>query len=131
MSLRFWLRPPRVLLVCFLAVTLLPAAALFWLGWRFFDQDRALTAQRLRERREQAADLIVVALQQALAAAQQRLDQPIADGAQDAVAVVFEGERTEASPKLLYYPAVPSPGQPSTQWFARGEELEFKNQNYD
>lgn len=133
MSLRFWFRPPRFLLVSFLAVTVAPAAALFWLGWRFFDQDRALVSQRIRERREQAADLIVVALQQALAAAQQRMnkDKPVADPSGDAVSVMFEGDRIEAHPKLLYYPAVPVHQQAAAQWFARGEGLEFQEQNYD
>ena len=128
---RFWLRPPSPLLLSFLAVTVFPASALFWLGWHFIEQDRALAAQRLRERREQAADLVVVALQQAVAAAQQRLDQPIPDSGQGAVAVVFDGDRIRSTPRLLYYPVVPSEQEPPMQIFARGEELEFKKQDYD
>ena len=131
MFLRFWLRPPRVLLVSFLAVTLLPAAALLWLGWRFLEQDRTLAAQRLHERREQAADLIVVALQQALAASLQQLERPVPSGAEDAVTLAFESDRIESTPKLLYYPLPPAPGRPATQSFARGEELEFTHQNYE
>ncbi|HUQ91755.1 MAG TPA: hypothetical protein VM120_08735 [Bryobacteraceae bacterium] len=131
MFLRFWFRPPRVLLASFLAVTLLPAAALLWLGWRFFDQDRALAAQRVRERREQAADLIAVALQQSLAAAQQQLEQTIADGEPDAAAIVFHGDDIESTPRLLYYPVVPSPNRAPAALFARGEEMEFQHQNFD
>jgi integrase len=41
-----WLRPPRRLLVLFLAVTLAPAAGIIWLGWRLLEQERALEAQR-------------------------------------------------------------------------------------
>ena len=128
---RFWFRPPRVLLLSFVAVTMLPAAALFWLGFRFFDQDRVLAEQRGRERREQAANLIVVALQQALDAAQQRLDHPIRDAPLDAVAVLFEDGRIESRPKMPFYPVVPSREQPSSELFARGEALEFQKQNYD
>jgi two-component system, OmpR family, phosphate regulon sensor histidine kinase PhoR len=130
MFLRYLLRPPRILLISFLAVTLLPAGALFWLGWRFFDQDRALATERLRQQRERAADLIAVALQQVLGATQQRLDRPLPD-TQDAVLVSFAGERIESTPKLLFYPVVPSPAQPPPPLFVRGEELEFKDQNYD
>ncbi len=47
MSARDWLRRPEHLLVAFLVVTLLPACALGVLGWRLFQQDRALETQRV------------------------------------------------------------------------------------
>ena len=49
----------------------------------------------------------MVGLQQALAAAAQRLDKPIADPSRDSVSLVFDGDRVKADPKLVYYPAVP------------------------
>jgi uncharacterized coiled-coil protein SlyX len=73
-------RAPRRLLVLFLALTLAPAAALVYMGWRLASQDRvlaeqnvALEQQRHQTRRNQAADLIVTALQQKISAVQQQL----------------------------------------------------------
>jgi len=131
MSLQTWFRSPRRFLVSFLAVTMLPAAALFWLGWRFLEQDRALETQRMRERREQAIDLIVTALEQALAADEQRTETLA--GSEDALVLVFEDDRIETRPKnrLLYYPVVPAGKEAPTEVFARGEELEFRRQDYD
>ena len=60
MSVPPWFRPAHHLLVSFLLVTMLPAAALFWLSWRSLEQDRLLETQRVRERCEQAADLLVI-----------------------------------------------------------------------
>ncbi|MBI4908180.1 MAG: hypothetical protein HY820_31430 [Acidobacteria bacterium] len=131
MSFGFWFRPPRILLASFLAVTVLPACALFWLSWRFFDQDRALASQRSRERREQAADLIVVALQQSLAKAELDLRLPGGDGPQDALAVIFDRERVRTSPKLLYYPVVRATQASGSSVFENGERFEFQQQDYE
>lgn len=130
MSIRSWVRPPRLLLLSFLAVTILPAAALVWLGWRFFEQDGALAEQRVRERRERAADLVVVAFEQALAATEQRLGEPLPDGASGAVSLRFENDRVEAHPPLLYYPAVRLRREAPAELFTRVEELEFQQHNY-
>ncbi len=72
------MRTPRHLLALFLAVTLLPAAALVWAGWKLFRQDRILEQQSIEKRRDVAADLIVTALQQGIVATQQRLADPAA-----------------------------------------------------
>ncbi|MGH9602309.1 MAG: hypothetical protein ACRD24_07950, partial [Terriglobales bacterium] len=62
MWLNRWFRPPRYLLTLFLAVMLVLAATLGWLGWRLLEQDRALESQRIQERLENAADLIGASL---------------------------------------------------------------------
>src|SRR5262245_9249292 len=117
----FRFRASRVLLASFVAVTFLPAIALFWLSWRYFDQDRALAMQRLRERREQAADLIVLALQQTLTAAEQRLGQAVESGSPEAVSVEFHDDRVEANPRLLYCPVVRPLKEAAGALFQRGE----------
>jgi hypothetical protein len=68
MAPRDWLRPPRFALPLFLAVTLCPAAALIWLGWRVLDLDQALARQQVRDRLEYAADLIEAGLERELEA---------------------------------------------------------------
>jgi photosystem II stability/assembly factor-like uncharacterized protein len=73
--LRAWFRPPYGLLAAFLAVTLGPALGLIPLGWRLLDQDRALAGQRIAERRENAADQVVAALQRELGASERDLAQ--------------------------------------------------------
>src|SRR5690349_21767783 len=102
-------RPPRQLLAVFLAVTFLPASALVWLGWRLLEQDRVLEQRRIQERRERATDLIVTALQQALAADEQRLADPASWRglpAEDARVVVLGAQSIEIFPELRlpYYP---------------------------
>src|SRR5947199_133345 len=62
MSLNLWFRSPRYLLTLFLAIMLVLAASLSWLGWRLLKQDRALESQRIQERLDNAADLIAASL---------------------------------------------------------------------
>jgi len=62
MSLSLWFRSPRYLLTLFLAIMLVLAASLSWLGWRLLKQDRALESQRIQERLDNAADLIAASL---------------------------------------------------------------------
>ncbi len=134
-----WLRPPRRLLLLFLAVTLAPAAGLVWLGWRLLEQERALEAQRRLERREHRADLIVGALREQLLASRQGLSDPsraLDPGAGDAVVVVFTAGSVRGHPpaRLLYDPSgdsSPSPAPESErQAFLSGERYEFQEKNY-
>jgi heme A synthase len=53
-----WLRPPRHLVVLFLGIALLLVSTLAWLGWRLFQQDRALEQQRVQVRLQHAADVV-------------------------------------------------------------------------
>ena len=66
MPVRQWFRPPRHLVVLFVVVIVVPAAALAWLGWRLLEQDRALEGQRIQERLDRAADSISAALERRL-----------------------------------------------------------------
>jgi signal transduction histidine kinase len=68
MGLSDWLRPPRYLLALFAVVTLVPAAALVWLGWQFIGQDRAVEKQESTERLGSAADRVAANLTRSLAA---------------------------------------------------------------
>ena len=58
MAVSDWLRPPRHLVVLFLGIALILMATLAWLGWRLFQQDRALEQQRVQVRLEHAADIV-------------------------------------------------------------------------
>jgi tetratricopeptide (TPR) repeat protein len=106
------------------------------MGWRLFEQDRALADTRLRERREQAADLAVTILRQRLSEAEQALANPsLSDNfapGDVALAVVFEPGRIDAYPKdgLLYYPSLPPQPEAPESWFRRGEELEVQSRDY-
>ncbi len=54
---------PNRLILSFLLLLLLPAAAVVWLGIQLLEQDRDLEARQLAERRESAADRFVAALE--------------------------------------------------------------------
>jgi hypothetical protein len=66
MFFRSWFRPPRRLVVLFLALMVVPSVLLVVLGLRLFQQDRASTRQELEDRRRQAADLVVADLDRSL-----------------------------------------------------------------
>jgi len=130
-----WMRPPRHLLALFLAVTLLPAAGLVWLGWRLLEQDRDLEAQRMLERRENAAELIVSALRERLLAARQTLADPSrAPGlaAGDSVVVVLRPDNIDVHPaaRLLFHPLVSTPPEAPRQLYLAGERYEFQQRDY-
>ncbi|MBI4910430.1 MAG: hypothetical protein HY820_42825 [Acidobacteria bacterium] len=116
MSVSLWSRPARNLLAAFLAVTMLPGAALLWLGWRWLEQDRIPETQRS----EQAADLLVAALQQRLATIETSLTNPAFTPSHDAVVLVLEGRRLQTRPpnRLLYQPFAPPASEPPAHLFA-------------
>ncbi len=131
MPLRSPVSHPRRLLLALLLVMLVPAGALVWLGWRLYQQDRALEGQQLRERSERVADRIVAALDQALAEEEARLAGPTPgpafrpDGG--ALLVVFRDRALEVVPRnrLLYYPEPAVLPEASAAVYASGEEFEF------
>jgi hypothetical protein len=70
----------RGFLTAAVAALAVPAVAVLWLGWLLLQQDRELDRQRVEERLNGAAILAVTALEQAIAATEQRL-AAVADGA--------------------------------------------------
>jgi signal transduction histidine kinase len=130
-----FLGTPKYLLLLFLTLTLAPAAALVWLGWRFVDQDRIVEERRIQERREQTAGLIVSALQQAITTDERRLVDPVnwpELAQEDARIVVIGPNGVDIYPetRLLYYPYRHLLPEASPDLFRAGEENEFRLQNY-
>src|SRR5712692_2670792 len=121
MAFRRWFQPPRQLLAVFLAMTIVSALALSWLGWRMIQQDRALEAQRDQERLELAADRAAAALQRRLAELEE-MPQPN----DDSLFLVFTPQGIEAKPGPVYYPFVPPAPEADPTVFAAGESLEFR-----
>ena len=136
MSLSSRPHPPRRLLLLFLGVTLVTTAALVWMGWRLYRQDQALASERLRERRERAADQITAALEKRLSESGQSLaETPSLENAapaDDAVVVLFTPVRADAFPKkrLLFYPFLPQFREAPENLFSRGEQYEFQSRDY-
>jgi signal transduction histidine kinase len=126
-----WFQPPRHVLILFVAVTLVPAAALVWLSWQLLKQDRALESQRLQERLDHAADLIGAALDRQLTDAVDRLPA-LAEPGVDALAVTCLPHGIEVNPRerLLYYPVVSPVREPRPGTFEAGETLEFRQQDH-
>jgi hypothetical protein len=96
------LAPPGQRLVALLAaLILLPSAVLVGFGWRMLRQDRVIEQAQFQTRREQTADLVVTALQQALADVEQRLRHPRALAATlgtGAAVVVVQDDDVRAYP---------------------------------
>jgi signal transduction histidine kinase len=141
-----WLRPPRHLVVLFLGIALVLVCTLAWLGWRLFQQDRALEHQRVQVRLEHAADIVAAELTRRLGAIEDRLaelsavssvnlpdsaEQFARQFSQDAVLLVLDGDDLEAHPngRLLYYPLTMPAPEPDASVFAQGEALEFRQRD--
>jgi signal transduction histidine kinase len=111
-------------------ITIVPLATLSWLGWRLLAQDRVLERQQVQQRTERAADMLVAALQRAIAVSEQRL----AAGAGPeggAVVVTFRDGRVDASPPhgLAYFPVIAPLPEATTAAFANGDDLEFRRRD--
>ncbi len=125
---------PGKMTVLFLVVGAVTAVALVWMGVRLLEQDRALEAQRLEERRDAVADRVVAALEQALLAEERGLVVASTQPAGEDALVVTAGPaefhvRPERS--ILYYPMVPPAHHASPKLFAAAEQFEFRDHNYE
>jgi signal transduction histidine kinase/predicted negative regulator of RcsB-dependent stress response len=133
--------------ILFLGITLVLMGTLGWLGWRLFQQDRALERQRVQDRLERAADLVATELQRELSAVEDQLarlsttsvsDLPQAatqcaeQFSEDAVIVLLDSIGVEAYPsaRLLYYPVVSPSHEPQASVFARVEAAEFRDLDF-
>lgn len=142
-SRKQWLGPPRRLLFSFLAVAVVLAGIMLWLGWKLVRQDQDLAAQRLQERRESATDLAAIALQTSLSRIEEQMTslaslapgerrrQAAADAGiltADCALILFQPDAAEAFPeqRLPFLPAVPRMPGPPASLFAEAERLEFR-----
>ena len=127
--------PQHRLLILFLLVTLLPASALTWLGWRFLEQDKALELQRTEERLERAVDQVATSLEHSLSEIDQSLLAPSSlsrDYGGHAMTVRFSSAGIEANPSclLLYRPFEVPDESGLRQPFEAGERFEFRELDY-
>src|SRR6266545_8214939 len=100
-----WGRSSRTLALLLLAVTLLPATTLVWLGVRLLEQDRSLLAQRDFERRQAATRAVIHSLQLSLAEAERHLlDDPVPDGTVR-LTIAATGVVTHPDNRVLWVPA--------------------------
>ena len=116
----------------FLAVALLFAGALGWLGWHLLQQDRALARQRKVEQLEAAADRISAAMYRRLGELEEALADPDRSPLQsDAVLLLARRDGVAVRPAngLLYLPVTPAAAEPPSSVFAEGEALEFQKDN--
>ncbi len=127
MPLRDWFRPPRHVLAIFLAVALISAGALGWLGWLLLEQDQAVETQRRQERLEEAADRAVAVVERALAGLESQLGRATAAAIPGVslVAIAANGTVARAEPGLLYCPLPAAEPEAPPEVFAEAERLEF------
>src|SRR5262245_33635407 len=117
----------RKLIALIISITVIPLGVLLFLGWRLLEQDRIFERQQVQQSVERAADLVVAALDRAIAKSEQRLAAEDADWPEGAVAVVIRDDRIHVHPtgRIAYAPVVqPLPGA-SPEVFADGEGAEF------
>jgi hypothetical protein len=73
MRIPFTVRAPHRLLVLFLAATIVPSAALVWLGRQLLEQDRGLERQRIHDVLEATANRVSPGLERELGSIERRL----------------------------------------------------------
>ena len=115
-----WLESRRIP-VLFAIATLLPIAALCWLGVRTLDQDRALESKRQRDRLEVAAGRVALEIEQDL----QRIEATMADGK----GIRFLPARVVAplDEPLLFRPETPAPSALASRDLAAAAQQEYRN----
>jgi signal transduction histidine kinase len=125
------LRRPRHVVVLFIAVSVVSVAALIWLSWRLLEQDKDLENQRIQERLERAADLIVSSFDLGLSEIENRLET-LPDPGANALSVAFGPLKVETRPagRLLYDPFTPPVRESPVAAFDAGEALEFRQQDH-
>ena len=146
---------PRYLSAAGFLGSLLVVLVLGLLGWRILGQERELEAQRLQERLEDAADLLVARMQTALSEAEKRIaayagldpgdwQQAVSDASfyleEDALLVRVGADGFQVAPerRLPYFPPHPSnqngdvPDVPlgTENGFALAEKVEFQDREY-
>lgn len=132
-----WTRIPGRVTALFFAVAAISVFALLWLGVRLLEQDRALEAQRLQEKRESAADRLVAALKQAPSVEERMLadlpERPSPTLDEGAVVVVADHTGIRVSPEgaLPYYSLVPPIPEPPADAYLAAERAEFIDRNPD
>jgi signal transduction histidine kinase len=120
-----------------LAVAGICVIALVWMGLRLMQQDRALEARQLEERREAAADRIVAALEQVLTEEEQKLVEPSISNfnpdVKDAFRIVAGPGHIRVWPEnaLLYYPVMRGGREAPPTLYADAEKAEFLDRNYE
>jgi signal transduction histidine kinase len=124
---------PARLLALFLVLSGVPLAALGWLGTRVVEQDRALQAQRVRERLDTAGALLARELDRALSAWEETLphaavsdDVPLPA---ESVLLVLgpNGVLQQKGALIAYLPAVGQPGLARTDLFTAADASEFRD----
>jgi signal transduction histidine kinase len=127
---------PLRLRLAFVGVMLVLSGVLSWLGWRLLRQDEQLLAQRLAERRETAADLVVAGIERRLTAIDADLVRAVPGGVlpqtENAVQLEFREDSLRVWPegRLPYYPAVPNVAEAPQGLFTSADDLEFKKHDY-
>jgi signal transduction histidine kinase len=138
-SLRFRGHPSRNTVILFLGVAAVSVAALVWMGVRLVQQDRALEATQLQERREAAADRLIASLEQVLLEEESKLaDLPNVAfrPSEDDVVLIFAGSPASSEVRvwpdnsLLYYPVIPSQREAPSSIFTAAEKSEFLDHDY-
>lgn len=126
------------LLALFLVATIVPSAALVWLGWQLLEQDRGLERQRIHDVLEATANRVSAGLERELGSLERELASLTSNGtlagSDTAVAVRLTpaGVVAHAGAPLLYRPArATSAPEPRDAVWSDAERLELQDKDVD
>ena len=119
-------RRSRPLAFLLLAVAVLPAATLLWLGLQLLQQERSLQDQRTFERQQAAMSAVVRSLEGSLADAERHgTSGPVPDG-MARLTISAEGVDAEPADRVLWLPGRDAIPDAEARGFADAERLEFQ-----
>ena len=119
----------RRLIASFVFLLLLPGAAVTWLGVKLIEQDRDVARAQNRDRMENAAGRVIVALQQAVTAAE-RSYTPSNQPGKGAMLVMRRGGGLDVYPAERLIFANNARSLNTSDTFAAADALEFRDRNY-
>jgi signal transduction histidine kinase len=132
-----WKHPAGNMTALLLAIAGICVIALVWMGLRLMQQDRALEARQLEERRAAAADRVVAVLEQVLTAEEQKLAEPsisnFSPDVKDAFRIFASPGHIRVWPEnaLLYYPVMRGGREAPPALYADSEKTEFLDRDYE
>ncbi|MBV8841191.1 MAG: HAMP domain-containing histidine kinase [Bryobacterales bacterium] len=128
--LREWLhRPAGTLLLIVFLLTAVSVTAVVWFGWKLYQQESLVQAQRSEERLEQAAGRIAANIRSALAENGERLGAwelaPAQLGPGELLVTIKDNTAMAAGTPLLYYPHRSREPEADPAIFADAELMEI------
>ena len=124
-------RPSRRLIALLVAITVVPLVSLLWLGHYLLEEDRRAAVLQELQRLARVVDQIAAALDNAVAADEQKVAAGAGDWPAGAVLVTFTSNQIEVLPpgRVAFHPITPSRPEAARALFDPVDAAEFQRKD--